>query len=664
MFQKILIANRGEIACRIARTARNMGVQTVAIYSDADRDALHVKACDEAVYVGQSEPQHSYLDADKVLEIARQTQAEAIHPGYGFLSENAGFAEQCAKQGITFIGPTLEAIRAMGSKSAARHLMQGASVPVVPGYDGPEQSDATLIDHANKIGFPVLIKAVAGGGGKGLRVVETEREFVSALEAVKRESMGAFGDDAVILEKYLPDTRHIEVQVFADSFGAVVHLYERDCSLQRRHQKVFEEAPAPGLSDKLREQMTGDAINCSKAINYLGAGTVEFLLAPDDTFYFMEMNTRLQVEHPVTEMITGQDLVAWQLQVAAGQPLPLKQSQIAMQGHAIEVRVYAENPQQNFLPSIGQLAYLNAPKTNKGVRVDTGVAQGDFISPYYDPMIAKLICQGDDRVQALARLEIALGEYQLLGTKHNLNFLATLCAHTAVQQGGANTRFIDSHLDTLIQTTTSLNEGALVSAAVYFVQKQAQDMQAAQSLSADPWSPWADSMGWRVGSDAAQSILLQHLERQIAIKIWPSPSRWRIETPDRAFEVKLLADAAPELRLELDGAIYDVVTVGADDCVDILFDKQSYHFERVNLGQPADALAGQMNNYASPMPGKVIACHVKVGDAVNEGDQLIAIEAMKMEHAIVAAADGEIATLNFKVGDQVNEGDILLTFAQ
>lgn len=664
MFKKILIANRGEIACRIARTAKQMGIQSVAVYSQADQNSLHVKACDEAVYIGQSEPQKSYLEAEKVIAAARQTGAQAIHPGYGFLSENADFAAQCARQNIIFIGPTPEAIAAMGSKSSARQIMQEASIPVVPGYDEADQKEATLIAQAAKIGFPILIKAVAGGGGKGLRVVKKEADFKQALEAVKRESMGAFADDAVILEKYLLDTRHIEVQIFADSHGGVVHLFERDCSLQRRHQKVLEEAPASGLSDTLRDEMTQAAINCSKAINYLGAGTVEFLLAPDETFYFMEMNTRLQVEHPVTEMITGQDLVAWQFQVAAGEPLPLKQSEISLQGHAIEVRVYAENPQQGFLPSTGRLEFLRAPQSTDYVRVDTGVAQGDSISPYYDPMIAKLICWGSDRAQALARLGGALMQYQLVGTRHNLNFLADLCAHPIVQSGGANTRFIDAHLAELIPAEQTLNENALLSAAVFFVQQQSQRMIEIQLSNNDPWSPWAESEGWRVGQHAFQDLCLQFNDAPLDLQVQRTQTGWTIKTSARTIEVDSLQSQLPQLKLSIAGAISKAITIGAENSVDVLLDNHTFHFDLIIADGASDELLDKGGQNASPMPGKIITCHVAKRDTVSEGDVLMVVEAMKMEHSIVAASGGVVLAVNFKVGDQVEEGDILLAFEQ
>ncbi len=441
MFGKLLIANRGEIACRIARTARRMGVRTVAVYSDADAHAAHVTACDESVHIGGARPQESYLRGDVILEAARRAGAEAIHPGYGFLSENADFARACAAAGMVFIGPSPEAIAAMGSKSAAKALMEKAGVPLTPGYHGDRQEPDYLLAESRRIGFPVLIKAVSGGGGKGMRRVDRADDFAAALAGCRREAQSSFGDDRVLVEKYVSPARHIEVQVFGDMHGNTVYLFERDCSVQRRHQKVIEEAPAPGMTAQRRRQMGEAAVAAARAVNYAGAGTVEFIAAADGTFYFMEMNTRLQVEHPVTEMITGLDLVEWQLRVAAREPLPLNQEQLVIRGHAIEARIYAEDPAREFLPSIGTLEYLSMPATSHEVRIDTGVRQGDSITPYYDPMIAKLIVHAETRNEAIARLRAALGEYHVAGVHTNIDFLHRLA-------GAAS--FVDARLDTAL----------------------------------------------------------------------------------------------------------------------------------------------------------------------------------------------------------------------
>jgi 3-methylcrotonyl-CoA carboxylase alpha subunit len=443
MFDKILIANRGEIACRVIKTARRMGVRTVAVYSDADRTALHVSMADEAIYIGAAPARESYLDIEKIIAAAIKTGAQAIHPGYGFLSENAGFCRRCAAENLVFIGPPTSAIEAMGSKSAAKQIMEKAGVPLVPGYHGDDQNPEIIRAAANKMGYPVLLKATAGGGGKGMRQVWSAEEFDSALEAAKREAMNGFGDDTMLVEKYLTQPRHIEIQVFCDSHGNAVYLFERDCSIQRRHQKVVEEAPAPGMSETLRAEMGSAAVRAAQAIDYVGAGTVEFLLDVDGSFYFMEMNTSLQVEHPVTEMITGLDLVEWQLRVAAGDFLPLKQNELKINGHAIEVRIYAEDPDNEFLPQTGTLHFLETPEESAHVRIDTGVIEGDEVSVFYDPMIAKLIVWDSNRQQALRRLSTALKEYRLNGVTTNIDFLYTLTRHPAFCNADFDTGFIN-----------------------------------------------------------------------------------------------------------------------------------------------------------------------------------------------------------------------------
>ncbi len=664
MFNKILIANRGEIACRIARSAKSMGIRTVAVYSDADQNALHVHSCDEAVHIGGSAPGESYLLAEKIIAAALLTGAEAIHPGFGFLSENADFAETCVANKLVFIGPKPEAIRSMGSKSAARQIMQAAGVPVVPGYDGDEQAEDVLQDKANEVGYPLLIKAVAGGGGKGLRTVDQESEFTPALHAVKRESMGAFADDAVLLERFLPDARHIEIQLFADTHGNIVHLFERDCSLQRRHQKVIEEAPAPGIDDILREDMTRAAILCARATDYVGAGTVEFLLAEDNSFYFMEMNTRLQVEHPVTEMITRQDLVSWQLRVAAGEALPADQHSITKAGHAIEARIYAENPALNFLPSTGRLSYLSPPEVSENIRIDTGVQQGDEISAHYDPMIAKLICRGNNRAQAMARLKSALREYRLIGPKSNINFLFDLCSHPAVVSRGANTRFIDSNLDELITVESSLDENALISATIFLLLDQARQLQTQQQATADPCSPWAGSDSWRPGGAEAQKVRLQYGDQLIVLTIRERQNSWNIETLNKQFLVEPLAKDLPEIKLLINGSMHQSVTLKTGNTLKGLLGNVPFSFTLLGAAMASDSTEQQKDRILSPMPGKIIACSVKAGQAVKSGESLMVIEAMKMEHAIQAPHEGTIEEVYFTLGDQVEDGETLLAFKQ
>ena len=664
MFDKILIANRGEIACRVARSARTMGIRSVAVYSDADRNALHVDICDEAIHIGGSAPGDSYLLADKIIAAALKTGAEAVHPGFGFLSENADFAERCAANQLIFIGPGAQAIRSMGSKSAARQIMQAAGVPILPGYDGQEQAQDVLLEQARKIGFPLLIKAVAGGGGKGLRSVEKEPDFEAALQAVKRESMAAFADDAVLLERFLPTARHIEIQIFADTHGNVVHLFERDCSLQRRHQKVIEEAPAPGIDNQLREDMAAAAVLCAKATDYVGAVTVEFLLAPDNTFYFMEMNTRLQVEHPVTEMITGQDLVAWQFKVAAGEVLPLAQSSLAIKGHAVEARIYAENPGSNFLPSTGSLDYLKTPQTSTNIRIDTGVRQGDEISAYYDPMIAKLICYGDYRAQALARLKAALKQYRLIGTSSNINFLHRLCVHPAVQSGGTTTRFIDSNLNELITANSPLDENALISAVVFLLQSQAQQIQAKQRGTADPNSPWAASDHWRVGETQAQRLNLQHQRNEIELAIRTHNDGWNIDVRDNTYRVEILANEGPDSSLLINDLRYESVVLQSANILHVLLDNIPHKFTLLDKGAVSDDSQQRKDHIVSPMPGKIVSCTARAGQRVKKGETLMVLEAMKMEHALQAPHAGEISEVYFSQDEQVKEGEILLAFKE
>ncbi|MFC6981237.1 acetyl-CoA carboxylase biotin carboxylase subunit [Microbulbifer taiwanensis] len=488
MIRKLLIANRGEIACRIIDTARRLGVATVAVYSDADADALHVQLADEAVRLGPAPAKDSYLDIDKVLDAARHTGADAIHPGYGFLSENAQFCRACDSAGIIFVGPPAGAIDAMGSKSAAKRIMEEAKVPLVPGYHGTNQNADILEGHANRIGYPVLLKAAAGGGGKGMRRVDSADEFHSALEAAKREAMNAFGDDLMLLERYVLSPRHVEIQVFCDQKGNGVYLFERDCSVQRRHQKVVEEAPAPGLSEELRARMGEAALRAAHAIGYVGAGTVEFLLDASGAFYFMEMNTRLQVEHPVTEMITGQDLVAWQLAVAAGDPLPLQQDDLHILGHAFEVRIYAEDPDNDFLPATGTLVRHRPPKASESVRVDTGVQSGDEISVHYDPMIAKLICHGRTRKEALAKLDRALQQYQIAGVRHNIEFLRRVINHGAFASGRVTTHFIEDYEAEILQREQQLTPLKCAAIAGYLNRRERQDMRESAPAS-DPHSP-------------------------------------------------------------------------------------------------------------------------------------------------------------------------------
>ncbi|WP_426017458.1 biotin carboxylase N-terminal domain-containing protein [Brevundimonas sp. DWR2-3-1b1] len=621
MFKSVLVANRGEIACRVFRTAKRMGLRTIAVYSEADADALHVREADEAVLIGPAAARESYLDGAKVLAAAKATGAEAIHPGYGFLSENADFAEAVAAAGLIWIGPDPQSIRAMGLKDAAKELMIQAGVPVTPGYQGADQSEATLTAEAARIGYPVLIKAVAGGGGKGMKRVDDPADFAAGLASAKREGAAAFGDDRVLIERYITRPRHIEVQVFGDRHGDVVHLYERDCSLQRRHQKVIEEAPAPGMSEAVRAAVTGAAIKAAKAVNYVGAGTIEFIAdASDglkaDGIWFMEMNTRLQVEHPVTESVTSVDLVEWQLRVAAGEPLPLKQDEIKLNGWSMEARLYAEDPANGFLPSIGRLEHFVMPD---GIRVDTGVEQGGEVSQFYDPMIAKLIVHEDTREAAAARLAEAAGEVEVWPVKANAGFLKRCLVHPRFVAGDVDTGFIAAEGGAL--TTREISARTLQQAARvlrYGIEDMGEDY-------VSPWSQRCCAQGFRLNSDArlTQTVFVDGKRRQLEID---------------------------------DSVVAEYIHFEPDRATKIYFDDGEPY--RVSMEGPRGTSAGAVSDGSlrSPMPGKIVATPVKAGDAVAKGQPVVVLEAMKMEHALTAPFDGVVESVNAAVGDQVVDG--------
>lgn len=660
MFEKILIANRGEIACRIARTARRMGIATVAVYSEADADAMHVSLCDEAYLIGPAPARESYLLVDKILQVAKQSGAGAVHPGYGFLSENAGFAEACAKAGVTFIGPPTSAILSMGSKSEAKSLMEAAGVPLVPGYHGDDQSLDTLSREAAAMGYPVLIKAVAGGGGKGMRVVNAADEFEDALVSARREASSSFGDDKVLVEKYLINPRHVELQIFSDTHGNAVHLFERDCSIQRRHQKVLEEAPAPGMTQVLRSRMGEAAINAAKAIGYEGAGTVEFLLESDGSFYFMEMNTRLQVEHPVTEMISGQDLVEWQLRVANGESLPLSQDQLVINGHAFEARVYAEIPERDFLPAIGTLRYLRTPEQNTHVRVDTGVRQGDEVSIHYDPMIAKLIVWDVDRSAALRRMRTALAGYRIVGINTNLEFLSTLCALPAFAEAELDTGFIEKHNTALFPEKGAIPQQILALACLYELLYEKRCALEAQVSTNDPCSPWHESDGWRMNQDNYHRIHLQAADAELEITAHYRPDGFLLELPDGECYASGEIEPDGDLLADLDGIRLKACVIKHDRELTILHQGRSWQLTVDDPRLDSMESEGEDGGLMAPMPGSVIAVIVSKDDEVKSGDALMIVEAMKMEHTITAPKDGKIIEVRFAVGDQVEDGDELL----
>ena len=664
MFDTLLIANRGEIACRIARTARRMGLRTVAVYSDADREALHVASCDTAVRIGPPEAARSYLDAVAIVAAARATGAQAVHPGYGFLSENEDFAQACADAGLVFIGPPPSAIAAMGSKSAAKALMGQAGVPLTPGYHGDNQDPAFLADQASSIGYPVLIKASAGGGGKGMRRVDKREDFAAALASCQREAKNAFGDDHVLVEKYVLKPRHIEIQIFGDTHGGCVYLFERDCSVQRRHQKVLEEAPAPGMTPERRAAMGQAAVNAAKAVGYVGAGTVEFIVNPDGSFYFMEMNTRLQVEHPVTEMITGLDLVEWQLRVAGGEPLPLAQSQLAIDGHAIEARVYAEDPDKGFLPSTGTLVPLAPPAENDHVRVDTGVEQGDAISPHYDPMIAKLIVWDASRAQALARMRKALATYRIVGVANNVEFLARLVTCPSFANADLDTALIERESALLFPATPAVPDEAWRLAVLAELLHEAAALTRAPR--AERQSPWGALDGWRLNGRGQRTMTLRHGETQQAVLITPASGGWELAlgtTPPVLARGELGANG--QLHAQLGERRFTAAVIVSGERRQVFFGGRSLALVRVDTLHAAGLGAvgeGGEGSLRAPMPGKVIALIAKAGETVAKGAPLLVMEAMKMEHTLAAPSDGVVRAFRYAPGDQVADGVELIDF--
>ena len=664
MFKKILIANRGEIACRVAATARRLGIRTVAVYSEADADARHVQACDEAVLIGGAAPRDSYLRADRILAVAQATGAEAVHPGYGFLSENGGFAQACADAGIVFIGPPPAAIAAMGSKSAAKSLMEQAGVPLVPGYHGTDNDPALLAAEAARIGFPVLIKASAGGGGKGMRRVDRAEDFAAALASCQREARNSFGDSHVLVERYVLRPRHIEIQVFGDSHGQCVHLFERDCSVQRRHQKVLEEAPAPGMSAARRAEMGAAAVAAAQAVGYVGAGTVEFIAEEVDDgdlrFYFMEMNTRLQVEHPVTEAITGLDLVEWQLRVAAGQPLPLRQDQLTITGHAIEARICAENPDAGFLPATGTMDVLRWPPHvafERGpVRVDAGVREGDAISPYYDSMIAKLIVYGDTRAQALARLDTALAATHIVGLNTNVAFLRRVVACDSFATADLDTALIERERAVLLDQPPL----ALEIAAAGVVARALADDAAAQGD-----EPWSRRDGWRLHGGARRHFDIEHAGALHAVALarphaTAADTRPLLQIGDRQWPITARALDADRHDVTLGDRRLPLVVYAQGERVAVFAPEASAVLRQIDAIAHAGEGAADGGRLTAPMPGKVIAFLAQPGDSVSQGQALAVMEAMKMEHTLHAPRDGVVAELLYAVGDQVAEGGELL----
>jgi 3-methylcrotonyl-CoA carboxylase alpha subunit len=657
MFRSVLVANRGEIALRVMRTARRMGLRTVAVYSEADASAPHVRFADEGHLIGPPPALESYLRIDRIIEAAVKSGAEAIHPGYGFLSENAAFAEACAAAGIAFVGPPVEAIRQMGNKSAAKALMQKAGVPVVPGYHGADQSDEVLALAAEHAEYPVLIKAAAGGGGKGMRRVDDPAAFGKELKAARREAMSAFGDDTMLVEKFVSRPRHIEIQVFADGHGNAVYLFERECSIQRRHQKVIEEAPAPGMTQELRARMGEAAVAAAKAIGYRGAGTVEFIvdgskgLANAD-FFFMEMNTRLQVEHPVTEMITGTDLVEWQFLMASGETLPLRQDQLAIDGHAIEARLYAENPAKKFFPQAGPLKRLRFPTEGPHLRIDSGALEGQEISIFYDPMIAKMIAWDTTRTGAAQRLQTALEQTRLAGITSNLGFLAAIAGNEAFLKGDLHTGFIDEHAAALIPPTQPADRDVLGAAVLSILAERAKP-------AADPWD---ERTAWRMNLPPQEIFVLKDGDAERRVMVTHAPSL-TVEIDGESWPAAFEREANGDLAVSLAGKRSTVHVFTEGDAITVLRRGHAHRLELLQADAAGDDAAASASDIRAPLPGRVVQVLAEPGKAVAKHAPLVIVEAMKMEHVLVAPAAGTIDEVRVAAGDQVAEGAVLVTFA-
>jgi len=652
MIQRLMIANRGEIACRIARTARNLGITSIAVYSDADRGARHTRECDEAFHLGPAPAAQSYLDIGRLIDTARRAGAQAIHPGYGFLSENAQFAQACADAGLIFVGPPAAAIRAMGSKSAAKAAMAAAGVPVAPGYHGEEQNIERLLAEVQRIGFPVIVKASAGGGGKGMQVIEEAGQARAAIESAQRLARTAFGDDRMLLERYFRRARHVEVQVFADAHGEVRALFDRDCSVQRRHQKVVEEAPAPGLRPEVRAAMAEAACTVARSVAYVGAGTIEFLLDEMQGFYFMEMNTRLQVEHPVTEMITGLDLVEWQLRVARGERLAELAGSTQARGAAVEVRVYAEDPSQGYLPSVGRLQHLRWPAGAAGVRVDAGVDAGDEVSSYYDPMLGKIIAWGETRESAIDRLTRAIADTQVVGVQTNLSLLGSILRTAAFREAQLSTRFLEDHAADLVPAEPAACAQDLALLGLWC------QLQGSQETCA---SPWADRSGWRPGGPSRSQWSFE--EGEVVIQML-AEGAFQAQVGGERFDLCGAALDSDELHVQCGDRIRRARVCAQGHTLHLFEAGRHVRAARVLVEDSLESHRGDdQGSLVTPLPGTVVAVHVKSGDEVKRGTPLVTVEAMKMEHTLTAPHDGRITRVAQAVGDRVAEGAVLIEMA-
>ncbi|XP_053421231.1 methylcrotonoyl-CoA carboxylase subunit alpha, mitochondrial [Nycticebus coucang] len=666
---KVLIANRGEIACRVMRTAKKMGIQSVAVYSEADRNSMHVDMADEAYSIGPAPSQQSYLSMEKIIRVAKISAAQAIHPGYGFLSENMEFAELCKQEGITFVGPPSSAIRDMGIKSTSKSIMAAAGVPVIEGYHGEDQSEQSLKSHAGRIGYPVMIKAVRGGGGKGMRIVRSEKEFQEQLESARREAKKSFNDDAMLIEKFVDMPRHVEVQVFGDHHGNTVYLFERDCSVQRRHQKIIEEAPAPGIKPEIRKKLGEAAVRAAKAVNYVGAGTVEFIMDSKDNFYFMEMNTRLQVEHPVTEMITGTDLVEWQLRIAAGEKIPLSQEEITLQGHAFEARIYAEDPNNNFMPGAGPLVHLSTPPADRSTRIETGVRQGDEVSAHYDPMIAKLVVWAADRQVALTKLRYSLRQYNIVGLHTNIDFLLNLSGHPEFEAGNVHTNFIPQHQKDLLPNRKAAAKEFLCQAALGLIRKEKAMTDAFRLQTQDPFSPFSSSSGRRLNISYTRNMTLKDGKNNVAIAVtYNCDGSYSMQIEDKTFEV--LGDLYSEgdctyLKCSINGVASKTKLIILENTI-YLFSMEG----SVEIGIPVPKYLSSVSSEETqggtiaPMTGTIEKVFVKAGDKVKAGDSLMIMIAMKMEHTVKAPRDGTIRKVFYAEGSQANRHTPLVDFEE